>query len=256
MNNATAIKPELATEMKQYLSYGGGVNSTALLILMTRRGMDFEAVYVDHGCDWPETRDFVGCLQVAYPITIIRPDVQGFDNIYDYGWRERFLPSRLLRWCTDKFKVTPLNKYMKSPCTTAIGIDAGEAKRAKPTDDPDRAKSYPLIDMGINRDGCKKIISDAGLPMPIKSGCWFCPFQRRSQWVKLQEQHPDLFCKAIALESRVNDGRKERGKFPIYLTGDDKSIAEVVRAKGQRGRYVANEQDTIFESIPPCSCGL
>ncbi len=244
--------------MKQYLSYGGGVNSTALLILMTNRGMDFEAVYVDHGCDWPETREYVAMLQESYPITVIKPDVQGFDNIYDYAWREGIFPSRLLRWCTDKFKVTPLNKYFNGhePFRVAIGIDAGESHRAKPADDVDRLKHYPLIRWGFNREDCKKVIRLAGLTMPMKSGCWFCPFQRREQWVRLQADHPDLFCRAVALENRVNEGRQSRGKFPIYLTGNDVSITEFVRAKGRSGHFVSNEQESIFETAPPCSCGL
>ena len=47
---------------RRYLSFGGGVNSTALMLWLLDQGIDFEAVYADHGCDWPETRAYVAML--------------------------------------------------------------------------------------------------------------------------------------------------------------------------------------------------
>ena len=64
-----------------YLSYGAGVVSEALRLWLLENEYDFEAVWVDHGCDWPETIEF------AYKIpnlTILKPDVEGFDNLYNY----------------------------------------------------------------------------------------------------------------------------------------------------------------------------
>lgn len=78
--------------MKHYLSYGGGVNSTAMLIMMQEWDMDFETIYVDHGCDWPETREYVTMIAKKYPITVLKPDVQGFDNLYDYCWYYEMVP--------------------------------------------------------------------------------------------------------------------------------------------------------------------
>ena len=37
--------------MRNYLSFGGGVNSTAMLLLLLDEGWEFEAVYVDHGAE-------------------------------------------------------------------------------------------------------------------------------------------------------------------------------------------------------------
>ena len=99
-------------KMKNYLSFGGGVNSSALYLLMQDLGMDFEAVFVDHGGDWPETYEYVDYfIKTGRPITILKPDVQGIDNIVDYCEKYNMLPARFPRWCTVNFKVKPLNKY-------------------------------------------------------------------------------------------------------------------------------------------------
>jgi hypothetical protein len=80
--------------------------------------------------------------------------------------------------------------------TFLLGIDAGEKHRAKAFND----NEFPLIDLGLDRADCARLIQAAGLPMPRKSGCWFCPFQGKAEWMSLLRQHRDLFLRAEALE--------------------------------------------------------
>lgn len=75
---------------------------------------------------------------------------------------------------------------------------------------------YPLIEHHITRKACKRIIRDHGLRVPPKSGCWFCPFQKTSQWRKLSINHPDLFKKAVELEERA---LAARGKVGLLQDG-------------------------------------
>ena len=92
VTGCTAGKP-----MRNYLSFGGGVNSTALYFLMMDMGIEFEAVFVDHKCDWPETREYVREFSKRYPVTILTPQVEGrFESLYDYMWHYRMIPSRRL----------------------------------------------------------------------------------------------------------------------------------------------------------------
>lgn len=169
--------------MRNYLSYGGGVNSSALLLLLHDEGVEFEAVYVDHGCDWPETREYVDMLSQRYPITILKAQVYSrkvdaiFDNLYDYSMAVGRFPDRKIRWCTSRFKSRVLEKYQQSPAFVFIGIDAGESHRAKISSKNGFEYRWPLIEREIDRNGCIEIIKAHGLPVPIKSGCWFCPFQ-------------------------------------------------------------------------------
>lgn len=191
--------------MKKYLSYGGGVNSTALMIILKNEGVDFEVVY-----------------SLKYGI----------------------LPSRWQRWCTDKFKITPMYKYFERPCTVYIGFHAGELKRAKPSRDCDIYNEFPLIEKDIDQQGCIDIIANAGLPVPKKSGCFFCPFSRIEQFEYIRDNKPDLWCKVKKLETTANIRRASQEKTPIYLR--DKSVDAVV----------SEGQSDLWGIRKPCICDL
>ena len=70
--------------MKNYLSFGGGVNSVAMYLYLMDQGMEpgdpdkgFEAVFVDHGTDWPETYEYVDMFKEKYPLTVLKPNQRG-----------------------------------------------------------------------------------------------------------------------------------------------------------------------------------
>ncbi len=101
----------------------------------------------------------------------------------------------------------------------AIGLDASEEHRltwARPR--PKRKKPvsreawldqhyftywYPLMDWGYDRDRCRRVIAAAGLPVPVKSACFFCPASKKPEILWLQEHHPYLLERALALESNA-----------------------------------------------------
>lgn len=192
--------------MRKYLSFGGGVDSTALMLFLLDKGVDFKAVFVNHGGDMPETYDYIAYLHVqGYEITEIKPDVSWkghFSDIYEYFFFHKSIPLRAYRICTHKFKIRPFNKYVEKPCIVYLGYDADERKRARKV----KSKAgityeYPLITNHLTRRNCKQLIRDCGLTLPPKSGCYFCPFQSVKEWRKLMVTHPDLFKKAVALEN-------------------------------------------------------
>lgn len=241
--------------MKNYLSYGGGVNSTALLLLMTDLGMDFEAVYVDHGCDWPETIAYVDMLQGKFPITVIMPEYKRekgkiFNNLYDFCEYRHMIPAKFQRWCTANFKVAPLNRYFQPPAFIHIGIDAGEKHRAKIVSEKGLDYRYLLIEHDVDRQGCIRLIESHGLPVPIKSGCYFCPFQRIGQWKLLRNTHPCLFKKAVDLEKQAISYAITKGKRKdnLYLVYKGKTLEQII----------SDKQSHLWEEMdyPPCQCGL
>ena len=240
--------------MKKYLSFGGGVNSVAMMLMLLDQHDDFEAIFVDHGTDWPETYEYFEMFQAWLKdhghrqITVLKPDVEGYQNLYDYYLKYKMTPTVFKRICTDKFKVTPIHKYVTKPCFMLIGIDAGEPNRAKISTEKGIEKRYPLLENNINRTGCKKIIAGHGLPIPMKSGCYICPFQKANQWKELRKNHPDLFCKASTLEKINMQYRKDRGKKSMTLCRNGKSLETVVD----------EHQGNLFEqdNYPPCQCGL
>ena len=187
---------------KIYLSYGGGINSSALMVL--KENEIEEAVFVDHGGDYPDTYLYVEyMIKQGFPITVIKPEVEGFNSLYDFCMAKHLIPSRLLRWCTDKFKITPITKYVDTPCNMMIGFCLDETKRVKSEFRFKREimASYPLIKEGITRRGCIKLLQDAGLDVPRKSCCFFCPFQKRLEARELYLNYPDLYAKCEAMEA-------------------------------------------------------
>lgn len=238
--------------MKNYLSFGGGVNSVALYLLMEDLGMDFEAVFVDHGGDWPETYEyFEYFLSTGRPVTVIKPDVEGFSDIYEYYMFKKKVPSIMKRDCTDKFKLRPFYKYAEKPCFVMLGIDAGESHRARLNTKKGVENRYPLIEHDINRQGCKDMIAKSGIKVPPKSGCYFCMFQKKSQWRNMRRNRPDLFCAAQKLEATTIEERERYGTKPFTLLGGGKKLAEIINEK--QSALPGLEEEVEY---PPCQCGL
>ena len=183
---------------------GAGVNSTALLLLAIRAEIDVDGViFADTGGEFPETYHYLdsqiepACIEAQIPFYRVKSE-RG--SLYDYYYERRIIPTRIFRHCTDHFKIQPIRKkcreLFRDDWKLIIGISAEESQRAKNHEVFD----YPLLKLGIDREGCKKIIRNSGWPIPRKSGCFFCPFMSIKNYRRLLKEHPDLFAKAEALE--------------------------------------------------------
>jgi hypothetical protein len=238
-----ALRAELkGKRIKNYLSFGGGVNSVAAYFL---GGFD-EAIFCDTGCEYPETYKFLDKFIGKYNLTVIIPPK---GNLYDYSWKYKMVPAIWPRWCTVDFKIKPFANYVDKPSFKQLAFSTDEAHRAKMSVDKGIEHRFPLLEHGVSREGCKNIIRQAGLPVPHRSKCWFCPFQTIAEWKELRMNHPDLFCKAERLEARNRNYRISQGKKPLYLYGNAKPLRTVVDDVGQVRLFKDDE-------YPPCECGL
>lgn len=214
------------------LSFGAGVQTTALAILAAKGHVEpYNAlVFADTGGEHPETYRYLEQVFVPWAngsLRTVRYDspTYGAETLYDLAWRRRIVPSIINRWCTDQFKVRPINKALRhysQSVEISIGISADESHRCV-----DRGKGWlkyewPLVALGLTREDCRRVIADGGLPEPRKSGCWFCPFQSRRCWLELAESHPDLWEKALALEANAVS------RNPKDFLGCDKPIASLL----------------------------
>jgi hypothetical protein len=202
------------------LSLGAGVNSTALLVLKAQGKVDFDlAIFADTGGEQPETYQYIEtvikpfCQKHNIDLRIVRRDGK---LLYQDYMEKKIIPTTVWRSCSDHFKIRVIRKYLihnyvKESIVTLIGFCKGEEDRVKKND---CGSIMPLIDMGIDREGCKRIIAEAGLPIPIKSGCFFCPFQEAKSWLSILKNHPDYFAKAEALEK--NGKRYPELILPFY----------------------------------------
>lgn len=123
--------------------------------------------------------------------------------------------------CSDKYKIRPQNKFLRSwpvaiaaweagaKVWRAIGYDAGEAHRAGIAEDKEFSYYYPLLHWGWGRDECVKEIQCAGLPIPRKSACFFCPSSTKREVVELHEKLPGLYQRAIAMERNAADSNTD-----------------------------------------------
>lgn len=130
------------------------------------------------------------------------------------------------RSCTADFKIRVIAKWQKqhgatkdNPAMVGVGISIDEINRMR-TDSqiPHQVLDYPLIELRLSRDDCKEIIRQAGIPVPPKSSCYFCPFHTMPVWWTMRENEPDLFQKSADLEKLLNDRRQMLGKDPVWLT--------------------------------------
>lgn len=200
--------PAPTTPVRHVLSYGGGVNTVALMLVLIRDGEPLdEAVFADAGGEVPETYEYLEIAKRYFaehnvPFRTVANRIKGGD-LYDTAWRRRVFPSALWRWSTRDFKVRPIHKYYRSlgaHINQYVGIAYDEIERMKDSKVGFITNLYPLIDRKMTRADCVRVIEEAGLPVPEKSGCYFCPFNSADRWQWLYTRHPDLFERSVALE--------------------------------------------------------
>jgi hypothetical protein len=98
-----------------------------------------------------------------------------------------------------------------------IGISRDEAQRMRDSGLPYIDHAYPLVDAGISRQGCKRLLEEAGCPVPGKSSCIFCPYHSDAFWWDLKENHPVEFARAVAVDRMMRDMSAAAVKEPGYL---------------------------------------
>lgn len=192
----------------QYVvSYGGGVNSTALVIFLIERELPLDyVVFADTGNEMPETYQYLDIMgkyleRAGVPLKVVQ--TRNGESLSDRCMRRHVIPSQVWRWCTRDMKVTPIHAFyrrLKTHVYQYMGIDYGEVHRMKPAKVDYVTNLYPLVDYRIGREGCVNLIRDAGLPVPIKSGCYMCPFNNADRWSYIHERHPGLYGMAMRLE--------------------------------------------------------
>jgi len=228
--------------MVTVISYGGGVQSTALVVLsLSEQWRVDEIVHVDlMDAESPATREYVArfreWLRDAYgrDITVIERnmyrdmlDNPGFTPVPWRGKYERFM---LSRQCTRQYKVAPLQRYLYDKYDGRIGLMLGisvdEYHRMRDSSAARIEHVYPLVDRRLTRWQCRDIIERAGLSVPYKSSCWFCPYRTPGSQLVLLQHYPQLREMADALEDRINTERRRRGQDEIIVLRADTDVEQ------------------------------
>ena len=193
-------------DRRQICPLSGGKDSTALAIFLKGKVPNMEYVFTDTGAELPETYEYLDKLEAFLGAKIVRLNSE---KSFDYLLKKNggYLPSVRARWCTAEMKIKSYERYIGDDLIESyVGIRADEDRQGYISNKPTIKPRYPFKEFGIDLAGVNKILDDAGIGLPkyyewrSRSGCYFCFFQRKIEWVGLAERHPDLFEKAKQYE--------------------------------------------------------
>ncbi len=285
--------------MLKVFSFGGGVQSTAALVLAAQGRIDYRTfLFCNVGADSenPDTltyvRDIAKPFAARHGLTFHEVERTRRDGSREtiYGEITRSdnrsigIPVYMgsgapgNRSCTIDFKIAVVDKWLKQHtergaihamkeallrrsalgkldkealkrlmgtlngffaeqeplAIVGLGISLDEIQRVKPNMDVNtmawKVNAHPLIfdvPRPLTRHDCLSIIADAGLPVPPKSSCWFCPYHSTRAWQDLRLTRPDLFEKAVQLETLINERRAMLGKDRVWLSSKLKPLSRV-----------------------------
>jgi len=193
---------------RHILGVSGGKDSTALAIYLRDRIPDIEYVFCDTGKELPETYEYLDRLEAYLGQRIVRLDGEGRDFDHYYAIYRGYLPSATERWCTKHLKIERIEQYIgDDQAVSYVAIRADEDRGGYRSAKRNISVRFPFKEDGIVLADVLGILDKTGLGLPkyyewrSRSGCYFCFFQRKIEWVELRKRHPDLFEDAKAYET-------------------------------------------------------
>ena len=231
------------------LAEGAGCMEAAAEIAQAKSAPQMEYFFSDTGKELPEVYDYPDTLEkyLDRPIVRLSPFARREDGntapFDHFLWAEHggLLPSRRQRWCTLKMKIKPMGAFVgTAPTLNYVGIRADEMARSKLSSLQNVTPIYPFVNDGlVRRDVIALLEETTGIPSYYswrsRSGCYFCFFQRKSEWLGLRRHHPDLFQKAMKYEADTFDpktGRTYTWMDKMSLEQLDKEAREVGHGDG------------------------
>jgi len=220
----------MTNSVRHILSLSGGKDSAALSIYMRDRVPEMEYIFHDTEKELPETYEYLSRLEaiLGKRITRTKPEMSFDKWLAVYGG---MIPSNHRRWCTRMLKLKPFEEYVADdPVINYVGIRADEDREGYISHKPNIKAVYPFREDGLFRADVIRILMESGLGLPTfmrwgrtRSGCYFCFYQQKIEWVRLKETYPDLFEKAKEYEY----ANKATGK-PFYWSSTE-SLDELER---------------------------
>ncbi len=240
-NSESSKKPT-----RHILGLSGGKDSSALAVYLYGKIPDIEYVFCDTEKELDETYEYLTRLEAYLGKNIHHlkySDGYGFDEILQI--KNGFLPSPNSRWCTEYLKLKPYEDYIGDDrAISYIGIRADEPNRKGHITAKSNIKTvFPFMEDNIRHDDVVRILEESGMGLPkyynwrSRSGCYFCFFQQKREWIGLFENHPDLFEKAKGYEKfNIETGERYtwiQGESLDELTQPDR-VAQIKREYQER----------------------
>lgn len=238
----------------QVLSYGGGIQTVALVALVLRGVLPRPDLIViaDTSREKSSTWDYLEeIVQPALVQAGLRVEVAGHDlatvDLYS-GNGDLLLPvytatGKLPTFCSNEWKQRVVQRWLKAQgvrnCNAWVGFSLDEKSRV------DRAsgdkgwyvRTFPLYELGLTRADCRLIIEQQGWPLPHSSACWMCPNMDDSEWYAMRRDYPADFAKAVELEAEIREWDAD-----IWLHESRQSLANVEFAPDGHSRKPSRHQ--------------
>ena len=240
------------TTVRHVLSLSGGKDSAALAIYMRDRVPGMEYIFSDTRKELPETYDYLERIEdyLGKRVNRLNADL-GFDHWLDvYGG---MIPSNHRRWCTKMLKLKPFEQFVgDDPVINYVGLRADEDRTGYISHKPNITPVYPFQEDGLKLADIEDILRTSGVGMPpytdwgrSRSGCYFCFYQQKVEWVRLKEKHPDLFEKAKAYEQAFT------GSGNTFTWSERESLEELERPE----RMAAIKQEHARRAVQQVARG-
>ena len=225
-----------------YLSLGAGVQSMALYVLGTENRNDVPrpdvAVFADTGDEpahvyrqldsleaWGQANNGPPIKRVSLGMSLSEIMVARWVPIPAFTINDGDT-GMLLRQCTQEVKVVPIQRFIKEEwlgikrgrrmpfrVRNLIGFSCEEVTRTKPSPEKWLTRAYPLIDAGLYRPHCIRIVEDAGLGTPKKSACVFCPYHSDRYWATMKRDDPESFAKAVGVDRMIRTAASRQATY-------------------------------------------
>jgi 3'-phosphoadenosine 5'-phosphosulfate sulfotransferase (PAPS reductase)/FAD synthetase len=231
-----AVPPEVyeafAQVQPKVLSYGAGVQSRTMLQLMVEGYLPKPdlAIFCDLGAE-PQgvyqavAEDQAKAQAAGIEFRVVHSSIVEYliakpkeVMIPAYTMDFKGVKGMINRACTEKFKIRPINKVMrtelaatrKRPAGQLLGISTDEAHRAKPSRVLYTKSVYPLLEAGWSRQDCLDYLASRDISA-AKSACSFCPYASPKRMRELIVEDPRAFAIAVEVDEMIRDRRLKNG---------------------------------------------
>ena len=199
------------------VSFSGGKDSTAMLLMMIEKGVPVDkVVFCDTGMEFPQMYDHI--KKVA-KLAGRKVDVLKRKETYRYYLGEHIKRSGKVgyghpdfrnRWCTQLLKKTPFSQFIKQfdDVLEFHGIAVDEKHRTEKNKEKGRNIKYPLVDWDVTEKQALEYCYSKGLDWDglyekfHRVSCWCCPLSRIGELRVLYNEFPELWSELVKIDKK------------------------------------------------------
>lgn len=202
----------------QVLSYGGGVQTVAMCVLVRsgRLPRPDHIVSADTGREIGSTWEYLDAhirpllAEIGLSVDVAPHSLATVDLYGKNG--DLLIPAftatgKLPTFCSTEWKARVVERHLRNIGVASadqwIGFTTEERRRARPPATGPWRRIYPLLALMLTRSDCEDIIADAGLPVPRKSSCFMCPHRSNAEWREVRDHHPEQWVEAVRLDDDI-----------------------------------------------------